>query len=983
MLKNSFFFYLLITCSLALIDPPIEEIKNHNIAIAPLEKVGNVFSMPEKNPTLEDPTFFFYVKILTLNPAINKTINSDNHPSIIWLVAEDHIDSITSVNGETNFETQSKILQYTGSDFFWNNDSASNQSILVVSTPTDNGVNLNYFFNPLYPSPNISFFGTDPIVLDPDTDPPKEPSGCSKTIITRAYKDLEIVNVSANYKLTGILNKEGENFSIKTVEKEQTLATDFPISPVEIPFKSSWCSFLESISKLIFGNYFNYKCYEESLSHASPYSTGVYNLTVRNLTVVNPNLSVILDAKFIIPYDEEKEICRETDEGCECEIINSVGDIELVDYDNDSYEVANSYLSIVPYSPSFMELNVNTSEDVIYYFTLLSTLPIYKYYSWMDGNLSAAYYIHNFSVSQDAFGTKFINAHIANLTGLIPEDPLVKNQYLGPHKILLKDQSENLKNPLEIVNKTYNYSKLYSLEEIFFNLSSGHHNAKLDFYSWWGRFPITSDIYARQTTFLKMHTTMNGSNALISCNLSMRNHTPVSNVKILLEFSGSNISTITDENGICFSQFQTNSSFGIVRGMFEGNEIYLPSYANAPISRSFFDFGSGVIIDNFILLSFVSLVALYSFLRIDSSASILSGAVASTFSKTNFIGKAPLINTHRFKKGKELQLAIAAALTGGAGAAVASNAAKSAAGSAAGKGAASLSKSSSKIIANSKNLNSVTKKTSDSLLKNLDKKKKAMIEIKSNVEKKSPLLLLATGGRDDDDENGKKKVFDKFLADKTSKKQLEKKDLLTDYVEKGKITQWESDRLVCSRASASNIKDWINTGSPQKKLLLQNYLQGEIGEANCAGFLNSLGFNVETEVYTSSISKHRIDIMGKSTTKATLNFRSVDLEGQIVTKEASVNAKEIVGIESKSYSLGSYNKDNCQHLYLQIATSASNENIQHTYAYLSSDIEQMSVEKRANIAKEIAISGGEVIISSNSSLNNKFIAENILDKLRD
>ncbi len=726
MLKSSLLLILVISSSFALIDPPIEDVTLHNFNIAPSEKVGNVFSEPEKNPSLDDPTFFFYVKILTLNPAVNKTIDSGHHPSIIWLVAEEHVGSITSVNGRTDYDTDSRLIQYTQNEFTWDNANGPG-NIIFVSTPSGNGVDLDYYFTG--PQPNITFLDPDPILLDEEENS-YEPEGCSRTTVTRTYYDLEIENVSANYRLTGIINEVGGNLTMKAAERQQTLATGFPVSPVEIPFKDrlTLCDIIHSISDFIFAGYLTYECYEESLSHASPYATGTYNLTVRNLSVVDPNLTVILDARFYIPYDEEREVCHETEDGCECNTYHSSGEIDLRASDQDSYQVTNNYLSIIPYSPAFMDLNVNTSEDVIYYFSLLSTVPVYKYYSWMDGNLSSAYYIHNFTVSEDPFGTQFINANILNHSGILDYDPLLSDKYLGPHRLVVTDQSYNLRNPTEITNRTYNYSLIYTLEEIFFNLSSGSHHADLDFYTWWGHFPKTSDIYARQTTFLRLSSYNNGSNITIGCNLVMRNETPISNAPVIIDFLGVKRTVLTDQNGSCSSVFMTNVSFGVVRGEYEGNNLYLPSTALTHISKSFFDLGQSLVFNNFFLLLLLSLVALFSFLRIESNAVLGAGMFGSAFNKFSFLGKGGTIKLFRVKKGKELALSVAGAVAGGA-------AGSAAAGKAVSKTASQVAKTTAKKgAAGSAKPGKGPKKDKTETEKKKrrdEKKKKAMMEDKS------------------------------------------------------------------------------------------------------------------------------------------------------------------------------------------------------------------------------------------------------------
>ena len=668
MAKTELFLLFLLSISFALIDPPIEEVHDHNMDIAPNDVIStNVFNEPEQTPRLNDPTRFYYVKILALSPSVNKTINAkeENHPYLIWLVAEDHVRSITQINGKTEYDVPPLISHFTQDQFSWIPEEVPmSRPLYVVSSPTsDGGVELIYYASGIEMHPQISWLDTFPTVLEP---PPEDDDdeGCSKTIITRTYGDFEVDEVTATYTLTGILNKEGDNYTFSNKTETQFLALSRPFpGPEQIPFKNSLtCNFLDFLGDFLLGGLVNLDCNDEALSHASPYAEGTYNLTVRNLTVVNPQVYVKLDANFHIPYHEDKLVCRETEDGCECTPSQDDDEISFPYSDSDVYEVQNDYNSIIPYSPSYLNLNANTSEDPVYYFSFLTTSKLYKYYSRMDGNVSAAYYIHNFSVVEDDFGTQHIEAHIINYSGLLPEDPEAANNYTGPHRLLITEQGAELRNPTEITTQKYNYSMVYTFKEVFYNLTSGWHYAYLDLYTWWGHLSPSSSIYARQTTGLLLGSApRSGDNLSISCSLTEKEGTPVAGAPVNITFGSETQTVRTDSNGTCTALFHTNSTIGTVKAIYGGDDYYLPADAILMISGNPFNLGKDLVINNFLLLVLFSMLVLFAFMNIGSSAAIAAGGTAFMFKGFSFTGKGGTIKLFRVKKGKELAMSVAGA----------------------------------------------------------------------------------------------------------------------------------------------------------------------------------------------------------------------------------------------------------------------------------------------------------------------------------
>jgi hypothetical protein len=600
--KSAIFLLALCCISFALIDPPVQEVDAHNRGIAPQGiQHQNFLNYSEKEPTLGDPTTFFYVEILTLTPSVNMSVTSKLHPELIWLVTESHNSTVTE--------------------------------------GYDNGY-------------------------------------CDKKIVRRHFDEMKPKNVVAFYTLDGLIQKVGNETLYNTANRTVVLAdNETPITGhSEVPFKPSFlCAMMKFFSKYILGDMIALNCYEESLARASPYATGVYNFTVRNRTIVAPHLSVALQGEFTMDYTEDGLEEHMEDGECETNTWDGNGTITLAASDFASYEVQNDYMTIIPYLPGAFSLSGNTSEDVMYHASLLSTSSLYKYYSKMDGKTAGAYYICSFNVTEDGYGTQFILANLTNHAGLLPEDPESQNNYTDAHRILYLIQASGLRSPTEMNNLSYNYSRIYDIEEVFYNVSNGEHEALLEFYTWFGDYSAPSDIHVSSGTVLALQASAIGDTVVVACTLMSRDK-PVAGQPVELRVDDQTLVAVTNGLGVCTATFDTGGSSGVV-GEFKGTSELLPSsatyalFASKPMAMAA-DFSIG----NFGLLLLLAGLFAFSFLSLARSFNPMGGGafMGDAFGKFFPFARKPGQGKKmiRVKKGKELAISVAAAVaTGGAGAA--------------------------------------------------------------------------------------------------------------------------------------------------------------------------------------------------------------------------------------------------------------------------------------------------------------------------
>jgi len=513
-MRTEFFLVLLASLSFALLDPPVSEVHDHNLDNVYDDVVHeNLLNVSEREPTLNDPTTFFYLKALTLTPSVNNSINAEHHPYLIWLVAEDHERRIK--------ETYD--------------------------------------------------------------------SGHCREWIERTYDDLEIVNVTAYYELDGLIEKEGNTTIFNTANVTETLADNETFrngEDAKVPFeKGLWCQVVGIVSEFILGDMIDLGCYEESLAYASPYPQGVFNLTVRNLTVVNPRLNVTLKGDFRINYTERGERCSWDGEDCDCEGVDNEGSIPYSRSDFDSYEIQNDYITVIPYSPRFLNLSGPVSDEVFYHLSLHSNSDLYKYYSVIDEETASAYYLKTFEVVEDGAGIRHIIANETYHKGLLPEDPYELSNYSGNSSLLITEQDMALRNPYEINNQSYNYSRVYLIKDVIYNLTPGEHHVDLEFFTYFGNYTAESDITARYRTVLSIQAMAKEDGVHVQCSLKA-NNTGIAGQPVQFDVEGQKKTFTTNGNGTCEGIIQTNLTSGTVRAFYEGSGLYSPSSAEFPFMRT-------------------------------------------------------------------------------------------------------------------------------------------------------------------------------------------------------------------------------------------------------------------------------------------------------------------------------------------------------------------------------------------------------------
>ncbi len=105
MVKIVIVFLLLVACSFALIDPPVDSVYSHNLGIAAMTTDTlhyNALGVPPRTPTLDNPTSFSYIRALTLTPSVNHSISSSRQPQLVWLTAEAHDHEVTEDHDNGN-----------------------------------------------------------------------------------------------------------------------------------------------------------------------------------------------------------------------------------------------------------------------------------------------------------------------------------------------------------------------------------------------------------------------------------------------------------------------------------------------------------------------------------------------------------------------------------------------------------------------------------------------------------------------------------------------------------------------------------------------------------------------------------------------------------------------------------------------------------------------------------------------------------------
>jgi hypothetical protein len=566
--REVFLLLLLSSASFALIDPPVDAVYQHDVAAA--SDLGgilgqNLLNCTERLPDIDDPTSFFCVKVLTLTPSVNYTVTAALHPKLIWAIAEN--------NGQT-FRTN------------W--------------------------------------------TADPD---------CSESWMQRTYGDAVLENATARFSVDGLLGVEGGNYTYMTANASEDMLSPDPLtnistqlSIIDVPFKEplvSPCSIVDLVSQFVLGGFFDLNCYEPTLDRASPYATGVYNLTVRNQTIIIPHLNVTIDAEIGISYRDEGENCYKDNGECTCDPISDEGNATFSASDSASYEVQNSYMTFIPYMPAFLNYSANTSEDAAFHFSVFSNSELYKYYFVMDNQTATAYYLYDFVVQNDSTGIETIIAVPKGTVGIIPGDPGALESYSGSHLIFLNISGDALLEPYQMNNLSYNYSRVYDVMEIFSNLSAGPHHADLEFFTFFGNDTVPYNISVRARTSLMIGAGKGSDNYSVDVNCLLTSRgLPLSGQAVELSVGNQTQTAVTDSQGMCpVETFQAAARIGTAYGEFEGTPELLPTdnYANYVLGSPF-SFGADLIGNNFALLLLLSL--LFAFSAMELLGFLSTGTVA-------------------------------------------------------------------------------------------------------------------------------------------------------------------------------------------------------------------------------------------------------------------------------------------------------------------------------------------------------------------
>jgi|GEM_PF-4103671 len=658
------FLLILFSCSYGLIDPPIEEVYQHNMENAPPNEVlhSNILGIPERGTSVTQPVHFFYVRILTLNPSVNYSINSKMHPELIWLVAEGHDRTFYESGGDED--------------------------------------------------------------------------SCTAWRHERTYDDLEIGSVTAEYSVDGLIKKEGNQTIFNIANETQLLADNETFSSiVRVPFERPWtASLLDLFTHHILGDMIDLTTYEESLAYASPYPRGSidpHNVSKDAIKVVNPHLNVTIHARFNIPYTGTYRE-QEEDEDGDCswgEPRDLEGSIPLYDWDFATYEVQNDYMTLIPYSPHFFSFEANVTEDVPLVTSLFSNSKLYKYYSTMDGDTAAFHYINSFEVVNDSYGIETIIAVPADKEALLTEDPRVANNFTGQHAIVLTREGEVLRNAGQLNSLDYNYSRVYYINEFFYNLSEGKHDVGMEYYTWFGQYNASYNLTVKSDTSLIVEAhTEDGGRMVATCLLTARG-IPVAGQTVELKVGNETRYASTNSLGICQAEFGPPTSKGIVTADFHGTSAFIPSdamdnyYVPKPGESPWdvLDENLGLLI----LLSMMFAVAAFSAMNAAMTSLLAGGAAFGSmfnklfpFAKGLPKGKKMI----RVKKGKELVVSVAMAVaTGGASAGAAGKAIMDKLGS----------KAAEKGVKDKIAKEAEKKAKKDASKKGLDKKTKAKIEEES------------------------------------------------------------------------------------------------------------------------------------------------------------------------------------------------------------------------------------------------------------
>lgn len=637
-------------CFSSLINPPVAEVDANNTAIAPSESQlplhENVLQVEEREPSLDNPAYFAYAKILTLTPAVNWSVTSTMHPKAVWIVAEKHKDTIT--------------VRYPNGD-------------------------------------------------------------CPDTVITRNFKDAEIGSITLNFTAEGLAEKTAEGMVFHNVSEEKAVFfTWFDIdenvslthyeNPAKAPFEENTsvvCMFACAFSDLIFSDPTCFDCYYDALKFASPRPEGVYNATVRNITIVKPQLKVGLKGQILINYTEHRDSWSENEKGnCEKddnEDREGVVSIPLSDYQE--YLILNPKMSLLPISPGLTNMTANTPDIVDYSLVLFSNAPIYKVYQKMDNKTATPVYGYNFDVTNDSYGTQFIVANQINVVGFAEGDPEAANNYTGESVLRYYLNGTYLLNPQNFVNQTYNYSFVYAFRETFFNMTKGPHQGESIFFDWFGaNHSMKSDIVVYKPTTLQLSLREVGETSTVIVFLTSEGE-PVSGQPVTITAGSQSRTVRTDGSGMVSAEFQNNFSSVTATYAGAGDPTYLLGSMATRMKMQSLQFGDMGQLDfsaGMSVLLFFGAMGALALLQFSNLAGGFLGRSPLSMFGIGALGDKKGPSKAELKRKQKKQLVkqiILAVVTGGAGAAAAGGGAAAggaatakAGGAAAAKGGAAAAK---------------------------------------------------------------------------------------------------------------------------------------------------------------------------------------------------------------------------------------------------------------------------------------------------
>jgi hypothetical protein len=588
----------LISLSFSLVSPPLEEVHQNNLDNAhslPLHE--NILNVSEREPTLGNPTYFAYAKILTLSPSVNGSITAAEHPHMFWIVAEGHED--------------------------------------VVREVIDGG-------------------------------------DCPDGYREREFQEFEIRNMEARFVLDGLISmneseivsggwvelpKSSFREAEETVELCDSNCTEFE-NPLEVPFKKEEGIFgiILDVIDVLLGPVVDFdECMgNDYLECASPMPEGVLNVTVRNLTVRSPELKVEISGELWANYTETgEEPVLDEDGECDSEEIESYGEIAIPLHDSGSFPVYNSYGTIIPVSPGYQSLSGNTTDNVVYYMSVQTTVPVHKYESVMDNKSASVLYIYNFSVDETD-GIRQIKAVKWMHEGRVEEDSTGLENYTGRRALLFEDRGVALRNTVMFTNMSYNYSRVYVFKEKFNDLEPGDHFGEFIFYDWFGNnFTASSHIVAHRPTVLKVYAKPSANGYLAGCRLTTRGE-PVAGEEVRLTDGHSNLRLVTNGDGRCQAEIASDESNLWLIGNYNGSRerYFLPSTASGghssilPVSGSSGDWVGA----SFVLMMLVGLLFAASFF---GGGSVIIGFLSSGHPGVGMDFMKEYMSPGKKKKGKK------------------------------------------------------------------------------------------------------------------------------------------------------------------------------------------------------------------------------------------------------------------------------------------------------------------------------------------